>query len=164
MGGVPIKAKIDTGARTSALHAARLEVVDVDGVPTARFQYRPVQHKARPSFDVELPIEGWRDVRSSNGKVQKRPVVTTRIKLGEVTWKVRLTLTRRDEMGFRMLLGRQAVKRRFLVDVSHSFLTGKPPAGAARTAPPGAERVRSDSDAPVGPERGAGSTAPRRRA
>ena len=120
-----IRAKVDTGARTSALHAYRLKTSG----DVARFEIHPIQRKSKPSIPVEVPIVEWREVRSSNGQVQRRPVIHTEIAAGEHRWEVELTLTSRDAMGFRMLLGRTAIKGRFLVDVAHSHLLGKPPTG-----------------------------------
>ena len=113
-----IKAKVDTGARTSALHAHRLRVVETGGRPVARFEIHPVQKRRTPSIAAELPITDWRDIRSSNGQRQRRPVVVAELVAGEERWEVELTLTSRDEMGFRLLLGRTAIGGRFLVDVS----------------------------------------------
>ena len=64
-------------------------------------------------------------MRNSSGHSEERPVVTTRVSLGEMNWQIELTLTQRDEMGFRMLLGRQAIKQNFLIDPNKSFLKGK---------------------------------------
>jgi hypothetical protein len=121
-----IKAKVDTGARTSALHAHRLRVVETETGPVARFEIHPVQKRRIPSIPAELPITDWRDIRSSNGQRQRRPVVVTELLAGDERWEVELTLTSRDEMGFRLLLGRTAIGGRFLVDVSRSYLLGRP--------------------------------------
>lgn len=118
-----IKAKVDTGARTSALHAHKLEVVEVEGREHAKFRIRPVQRKAKPSVPAQVPIIGWRNVRSSSGEQQLRPVIATALRIGGGTFRVEFTLTSRDEMGFRMLLGRTAVRGRFLIDPGRSFLT-----------------------------------------
>ncbi|MEZ5171420.1 MAG: RimK/LysX family protein [Acidimicrobiia bacterium] len=122
-GDVAVKAKIDTGARTSALHAFGMEEVEVDGIRRVRFEIHPVQKRATPSVPVEAAIVDRRSVRNSGGIVEHRPVIETVVRLGEVTFPIELTLTRRDEMGFRMLLGRSAVRRRFLIDPGRSFLT-----------------------------------------
>lgn len=119
---VPIKAKVDTGARTSALHAFDLRVKEEHGRPIALFHLHPTQRSRADAVRVECPIVAFRRVRSSNGKVENRPVVSTRLELGGLTRTIEITLTSRDEMGFRMLLGRSAVRRRFLVDPGRSFL------------------------------------------
>lgn len=126
--GVPaINVKVDTGARTSALHAFRLDVLDDTDGPVARFEIHPEQRRATGAIEVKSPIVGWRRVRSSNGELQERPVIRTHLDLGEVCWPVEVTLTNRDEMGFRMLLGRAAIRRRFLVDPGRSYLASKRP-------------------------------------
>ena len=120
-----IKAKVDTGARTSALHAMHLQLFERDSTQWATFEIHPLQHSAAGSVTVEYPIAGWRKVRSSNGVVQDRPVIHTEIELAGRRWPIDITLTGRDEMGFRMLIGRAAIKRRFVVDPGRSFLGEK---------------------------------------
>ena len=122
MSGVPVKAKIDTGARTSALHAFGLRIIEGDGAKMASFELHPVQRSAADAVRIERPITAFRKVRSSNGKVETRPVVKTPITLGTQTWPIDVTLTSRDAMGFRMLLGRAALRRRFVVDPGRSFV------------------------------------------
>jgi hypothetical protein len=117
-----IKAKVDTGARTSALHAHRLRIIEDEGREYAEFRIRPVQRKAKPSIPARAPIVDWRKVRSSSGKQQLRPVIATAIQVGDRRFRIEITLAGRDEMGFRMLLGRTAIRGRFLVDPGHSFL------------------------------------------
>lgn len=123
LGSVRVKAKIDTGARTSALHAFALEEIEVDGITHARFEIHPEQKRSHPSVLVEAAIVDRRAVRNSGGAVETRPVITTFVRLGDHAFPIDLTLTRRDEMGFRMLLGRSAVRRRFLIDPGRSYLT-----------------------------------------
>jgi hypothetical protein len=122
LGGARLKAKIDTGARTSALHAFDLELSEAEGVAIATFELHPLQRSARHAVRVAAEVAEFRKVRSSNGRVERRPVIRTEVTLGDVTWPVEVTLTSRDEMGFRMLLGRTAVRRRFLVDPGRSYL------------------------------------------
>lgn len=119
---VQVKAKLDTGARTSALHAFGLRIRHTDTGPIAVFQHHPIQRSSASAVGVEVPVTAFRRVRSSNGKVETRPVITTRVRLGETVWSIDVTLTARDSMGFRMLLGREALRRRFLVDSGRSFL------------------------------------------
>lgn len=119
---VPVKAKIDTGARTSVLHAFRLGLrTRPDGV-WADFEIHPVQHSQAHSTPVSYPVAGFRQVRSSSGHLERRPVIRTPIRIGPHRFEIDVTLTSRDEMGFRMLLGRAAVRRRFWVDPGRSFL------------------------------------------
>ena len=121
-----IKAKVDTGARSSSLHAFNIEPFERDGGEWVRFDLHPVQRESKSSVTVEAPVLEYRSVRASNGKASVRPVVLANVELLGQTWPVELTLASRDEMGFRMLLGRQAFRGRFLVDASRSYLGGKP--------------------------------------
>lgn len=123
-----VKAKVDTGAATSSLHAWDVEEAgtDAEGTPVLRFVVHPVQRDTRTEVVATAPLAGWRKVRSSNGRVEERPVITTTLGLGGTRVGIDVTLTRRDAMGFRMLLGRAALRRRVLVDPGRSFLTGRP--------------------------------------
>lgn len=125
LGVARIKAKLDTGARTSSLHAFDLERFRRRGVEMVRFEIHPRQRSARDAVLVEAPISDERWVRNSGGQRELRPVIETTVVLGERTWPIELTLTRRDQMGFRMLLGRQALRKRALVDPGRSFQAGK---------------------------------------
>lgn len=116
-----IKAKIDTGARTSALHAYRIKTFSRDGERFLRFYLHPVQRRRRPEILCEAPLLGERVVTSSNGKRQRRYVVETALRIGESEWPIEITLTNRDEMGFRMLLGRQALRKRVVIDPGTSY-------------------------------------------
>lgn len=120
-----IKVKVDTGARTSSLHAFDLEESVRDGVAVVRFMIHPEQRRAHPEVPVELPLVARRRVRDSGGRSELRPVVETEVSLHGQRWPIELTLTRRDAMGFRMLLGRQAIRNRFLVDPGRSYCAGK---------------------------------------
>ncbi len=121
-----IKAKVDTGARSSSLHAFDLQAFEREGVAWVRFSVHPVQRKNTPTIQLEAPVLEYRSVRSSSGRASRRPVVVTNVTLLGVTWPVELTLASRDKMGFRMLLGREAFRRRFLVDAGKSYCGGKP--------------------------------------
>ena len=116
-----IKVKVDTGARTSALHAFGLEEIEREGTTYAKFEIHPVQRRSRPALPVELPILGRRRIRDSGGRVEERPVVEVAIELAGQRWPIEVTLTRRDMMGFRMLLGRRAIRGRFVVDPGSSY-------------------------------------------
>ncbi len=125
--GIPaIKAKVDSGARSSSLHAFALREFERDGVTWVRFQVHPVQRSRQGATDVEAEVLEFRAVRSSSGKVTVRPVIVTRVTLLGNTWPIELTLAGRDEMGFRMLLGREAFRGRFLVDAGKSYYGGRP--------------------------------------
>ena len=121
-----IKAKVDTGARSSSIHVVNLEQFERDGAQWARFRVHPLQRKSIKTVAVEARVLETRLIRSSDGKATLRPVIVTNIKLMGKTWPVELTLASRDEMGFRMLLGREAIRRRFLVNPGSSFYGGQP--------------------------------------
>ena len=121
-----IKAKVDTGARTSSLHAFDLEIVKKRGKDYARFSVHPEQRKSQPVIEVEAKVHEYRYVKSSTGHETKRPVIITDIELHGETWPIELTLANRDEMGFRMLLGRESFRGRMLVDAGKSYYSAKP--------------------------------------
>ena len=120
-----IKAKIDTGARSSALHAFHLQKFQRDGQDMIRFQVHPYQRDSKHTVTTEAKLLEYREVRNSGGEAQLRPVILTNVELGGKQWQIELTLTNRDVMGFRMLLGRQAVRDRFLVDPGKSFIQSR---------------------------------------
>lgn len=120
-----IKAKIDTGARTSALHAFDIETFQKDGEEYVRFNIHPVQRDSDTTIQAESKLVGYRSIRSSNGQRERRPVIRTSIELLDESWEIDITLTNRDQMGFRMLLGRQSFRRKMLVDVSKSYFGKK---------------------------------------
>ncbi|MDH5526525.1 MAG: ATP-dependent zinc protease [Nitrospirota bacterium] len=122
-----IKAKVDTGARTSALHAFDVERYQENGTPMARFAIHPLQRRDDVVVRCTAPLVDERVVTNSGGHRERRPVVRTTLRLGGTSWDIEVTLTNRDEMGFRMLLGRTAMERRLIVDPSASCLTGGEP-------------------------------------
>ena len=126
LGETPIKAKIDTGARTSSLHAFNLRVDKESDPPLATFEVHPFQRSKRNASEVSLPVVKFVKVRSSSGHVENRPVVRTRIIMGKVAHLIDITLTSRDEMGFRALVGRSAVRGKFVVDPGRSYIQGEP--------------------------------------
>lgn len=130
-----IKAKIDTGARTSALHAYDLEFVADKGRQMVRFKVHPVQKDKRTTVEAEAELVDRRWVRNSGGQRELRPVVRTEVQLGEHRWRIDITLTSRDAMGFRMLLGRSAVKNRFWVAPGKSFLLSERRTGSQDESP-----------------------------
>jgi predicted deacylase len=125
---------VDTGARSSSLHAFDIEMFQRDEAPWVRFAIHPSQNTATPSITVEAPMVDSRAVKSSSGVSEVRPVIRTTLWLGSVQQEVELTLTRRDDMGFRMLIGRQALKGTCSVEPGRSFLTGLPPVPGQREA------------------------------
>ncbi len=125
-----IKAKIDTGARTSALHAFSVETYTAaDTVEWVRFGMHPQQDDQQTEVWCEVPVKDRRVVRDSGGHETERVVIETEICIGVTTFTAEVTLTDRDNMLFRMLLGRTAMNGRFMVDPQRSFLSGKPDSG-----------------------------------
>lgn len=130
----PVKAKIDTGARTSAIHAWDVEHLERDGERWVRFSLHPRQKDDEHVVVAEAPLLEERDVRSSNGEMERRPVVETTLQIGGRRHAIELTLTKRDQMGFRMLVGRTAMAGHVVVDPGGSYLLGKRDAGAASSS------------------------------
>ena len=120
-----VKVKVDTGARTSSLHAENIRILRRDGRDTVVFMVHPEQHSRAGAVEAEAPLIEQRWVKSSNGTQELRPVIMTSIDIGGLTWQIEVTLTRRHLMGFRMLLGRQAVRGHAVVDPARSFMTRK---------------------------------------
>jgi hypothetical protein len=120
-----IKVKVDTGARSSALHAYNMRIHYRRGAPWVEFEIHPLQRATDDIVSARAEVVGIRSVRSSSGQVELRPVIETHVGVGEHVWPIELTLTKRDEMGFRMLLGRQAIRGRFLVDGGRSYLQSR---------------------------------------
>lgn len=125
LGIVAVKAKIDTGARTSAIHAFDLKTFYLDGKHMVRFKVHPYQRDSHTTVESEAEILDEREVRNSGGHAELRLTIVTLVVVGENQWPIELTLTNRDVMGFRMLLGRQAVRDRFLVDPGKSYLLSR---------------------------------------
>ena len=121
-----IKAKIDTGARSSSIHAFGLEAFARDGEEWVRFTLHPWQRSEEDSVELSLPVLDRREVRSSNGQTDQRYAVAMDVTLAGRTITTVMTLSNRDEMGFRMLIGREALERGFLVDAARSYAGGRP--------------------------------------
>ncbi len=120
-----IKAKVDTGARTSTLHAYDVHEY-VDGQKNmVRFKVHPLQKNTLSVKSTKAEILEKRLIRDSGGKVTLRPVILTTVRVGDFKWEIELTLVNRDQMGFRMLLGRQALRGHLLVNPQRSFLFGR---------------------------------------
>ena len=120
-----IKAKVDTGARTSALHAFLIEPYDQDGVKMLRFLIHPIQRNQDFAVECHCPVFDYREVSDSGGHREMRYVIQSRVVIGGRDWPIELTLTNRDTMRFRMLLGRRAMEDRFVVDPGASYVNGK---------------------------------------
>lgn len=126
LGITSIKAKVDSGARSSSLHAFDIRHFEKDGEQYVRFCVHPYQRKTDSVVETEAKVLEFRSIRSSSGEASERPVIVTDVELLGVTWPVELTLANRQEMSFRMLLGREAFRKRFLVDAGSSYFGGKP--------------------------------------
>lgn len=120
-----IKAKVDTGARSSSLHAFDVVTFERHGIEFVRFAVQPAQRTDHAIF-AEARLLEHRHVRSSSGKRTHRPVILTPIEILGQTWEIELTLANRKQMGFRMLLGREAFRGRALVDAGQSYYGGRP--------------------------------------
>lgn len=140
-----LKAKIDTGAQTSSLHAFGMKEFTRDGEAWVRFEIHPWQHSADDAIAVELPVHDRRRVRSSSGHSEKRVVVMLDVRLLDQVIPAEVTLTRRDAMGFRMLIGRELLSQGFHVDAAGSYLGGRPPRAVRRAnkRPPAREHRRT---------------------
>ncbi len=117
-----IKMKVDTGARTSAIHAFEVENFERDGREWVRFSLHPIQDHPQVT-ECEAPVLDRRVVTDSGGHKEERPVILTSIDLGGRRWSIEVTLTDRENMKFRMLLGRTAMTE-ILVEPTASFLLG----------------------------------------
>jgi hypothetical protein len=127
-----IKAKIDTGARTSALHAYAIEPFRRRGALWLRFVLQPMQQSDASKVACEARAIDQRTVRNSGGGVEKRYIITTLLSIGGEQWPIELALANRDQMGFRMLLGRTALESRAVIEPGRSFLLGGTPARLRR--------------------------------
>lgn len=124
--GIPaLKAKIDTGARTSALHAFSVETFEDEGARMVRFGVHPLRRRRSLELFCEAPVADRRFVTDSGGHREKRYVIETRVMVAGELLEMELTLTNREGMLFPMLLGRRAIAGRFLVDPHRSYVTGR---------------------------------------
>ncbi|HSM44940.1 MAG TPA: RimK/LysX family protein [Acidimicrobiia bacterium] len=131
LGIVEIKAKVDTGADNSSLHAFDSERFERDGIEMVRFEIHPRQRKRKPSVSCVAEVAGERKVKNPGGRSEIRPVIRTRLIIAGEEIDALVNLTTRDEMTFRMLLGRRTVRHSFLVDPGRSYLGDRPGRRAA---------------------------------
>ena len=125
--GIPaIKARVDSGAKTSALHAVNIVPFQKGGNPWVKYEVHPLQNDGRTTIQCESPVIGKRRIKSSIGNGELRYVIRSILAIGTTSWEIELTLTNRDSMGYRMLLGRQAMSGKMLVDPEASFQLGEP--------------------------------------
>lgn len=122
-----IKAKVDTGARTSALHAFELEPFVENGRNRIRFKLHPFQHNNVEIVTCVADVVDKRMVTDSGGHEEERYVIETPITIAGQTWSIEITLTERENMLFRMLLGRSALRKRFVVNPARSFVSTRVP-------------------------------------
>ena len=124
--GIPaIKARVDSGAKTSALHAINIAPFIKDETNWVKFDINPIQNNLKTVIHCEALLIDKRIVKSSSGFREQRYVIQTNITIGNETWTIEMTLTNRDSMGFRMLLGREAMSGRILVDPEQKYLLGQ---------------------------------------
>lgn len=126
LGVSSIRAKIDTGARTSAIHVWRLRECLLDGAPHALFVLHPLAGTTRPAIACAAPIVGRRLIKSSNGIGALRLIIRTRLRMGKRSWPIDLSLANRDQMGFRLLIGREALGERALIHPAREHMLGEP--------------------------------------
>ena len=116
-----IKVKVDTGARTSSLHAYDIQKYSRSGKDFVKFKIHTDQGNVTKPLSLHHKVLEYRKVKSSNGQSELRPVILTDIELLGERWPIEITLTNRDEMGFKMLLGRASFRGKFLVNAGKSF-------------------------------------------
>lgn len=150
-----IKAKIDTGARTSAIHARNVTKFVRNGQEWVRFTVLPWQSSTRDPVELEARLEDQRWIRSSNGQREFRPVVHLPVHIAGVEQVVEFTLSHRPQMGFRVLIGRQALRGHFQVDPAQSYLGERPPdhIRLRNKAKPRSELTPTKKLKPMGPKK-----------
>lgn len=126
LGVTEIKAKVDTGADSSSLHAFNIERFSDNGIPMVRFEIHTRQRKRKPSIPCVAEVVGEKKVKNPGGRAEIRPIIQTRLVVAQKELDATINLTTRDEMTFRMLLGRRTIRKKFLVDPGRSYLGGRP--------------------------------------
>lgn len=126
LGVTEIKAKVDTGADNSSLHAYNIERFERDGSPFVRFDVHPRQRKSKPVVSAEAAVVNERIVKNPGGRAETRPVIRTTLIIAGIEVEALVNLTTRDEMTFRMLLGRRTVREKFIIDPGRSYLGVRP--------------------------------------
>ena len=120
-----IKAKVDTGARTSSLHAFGVEAFAREGRRWVRFHVHPLQERQDIIVTCEAPVADYRAVSDSGGHIEKRYVIETLIRIGNLYFPIEITLANRETMSHRMLIGRSAMKH-LMIDPNHTYMLGVP--------------------------------------
>lgn len=126
LGVEKIRCKVDSGARSSSLHAFYVEEFTEDGIALVRFGLHPEQDNTDKEIHCEAIVLDQRDVTDSGGHTESRYVIETPVVLGNTIWPIEVNLTNRDTMRYRMLLGRTAIADNYLVDSGGSHLAGEP--------------------------------------
>jgi len=126
LGLTHIKAKVDTGAKTSCLHAFSVEPFTKENQQWVRFGMHPNQSDSDVEIFCEARVKDVRNVTDSGGHTEKRYVISTQLVIDSQQWPIELTLTNRDTMQFRMLLGRTAMKQKIIVNPGKSYMLGEP--------------------------------------
>ncbi|HVR79507.1 MAG TPA: RimK/LysX family protein [Acidimicrobiia bacterium] len=126
LGVLETKAKVDTGADNSSLHAFNVERVERNGVDYVRFEVHPKQRSKMPTIQCEAPLAMVKKVKNPGGRIELRPMIRTKVVVAGVELEALVNLTSRDEMGFRMLLGRRTLRSRFVIDPGRSYLGARP--------------------------------------
>lgn len=121
-----IRAKVDSGADSTALHAFNIERFDRDGVEWVRFEVHPKKRSKTPSIQCEAPVIATRKVKNPGGRIEHRPVISTIVSIHGVQIRAAINLTTRDEMSFRMLIGRRTIRGKFLLDPGRSYIGPRP--------------------------------------
>lgn len=125
LGITAIKARVDSGAKTSSIHASNIEVFSKDGADWVRFEVDPIQDDSSILITCEAKLVRTKMVKSSMGTSEERLMIRTALTLGKDTFSIKLTLARRDTMNYRMLLGREALNKRYLINPAEHCLLGK---------------------------------------
>ncbi|MFT6106367.1 MAG: ribosomal protein S6--L-glutamate ligase [Rickettsiales bacterium] len=120
-----IEVKVDTGAKTSSLHAENIEFFHKNGHEYISFDVHPIQKHKEVTVKCQAPVIEKRNVKSSSGCQENRPMIKTKLKIGDHIFEIDLNLTKRDYMKSRMLLGRDAMKNHIIIDPEHKYLHGK---------------------------------------
>ncbi|PRZ27762.1 30S ribosomal protein S6--L-glutamate ligase [Flavobacterium granuli] len=142
--GIPtIKARVDSGAKTSALHAINIAPFIKNDTNWVKFDINPIQNNLKTVIHCEAPLIDKRIVKSSSGFREQRYVIQTSLKIGDSNWPIEMTLTNRDSMGFRMLLGREAMSGRVLVDPEQKYLLGQPTSDSLKELYKNSEKASS---------------------
>jgi ribosomal protein S6--L-glutamate ligase len=142
--GIPtIKARVDSGAKTSALHAINIAPFKKESQNWVKFDINPIQNNVKTIIHCEAPLVDKRIVKSSSGFREERYVIQTPLEIGNSKWLIEMTLTNRDSMGFRMLLGREAMSGRVMVDPEQQYLLGQPTSDSLKEVYKNAEKASS---------------------